>query len=78
MLTVEKVMNVLRSIKDPELNRDIVSMDMIKDLTIEDGKVSFTLELTTPACPYNSEIEQEVREKVKAIESIDSIRRVKE
>lgn len=73
MLTVEKVMNVLRSIKDPELNRDIVSMDMIKDLTIEDGKVSFTLELTTPACPYNSEIEQEVREKVKAIEGVKEL-----
>jgi ATP-binding protein involved in chromosome partitioning len=73
MLTVEKVMDVLRSIKDPEIKKDIVSMGMIKDLSIDDGRVSFTLELTTPACPYNSEIEQEVREKVNAIEGVKEL-----
>ncbi|MEM2920479.1 MAG: Mrp/NBP35 family ATP-binding protein [Candidatus Nitrosocaldus sp.] len=67
MVTVDEVMNALRSVKDPELNKDIVSMGMIKDLSIDGGKVTFTLELTTPACPYNSDIEQEVREKVKAL-----------
>ena len=36
-------------------------MGMIKDLSIDDSKVAFTLELTTPACPFNSEIEQDVR-----------------
>ena len=36
-------------------------MGMIKDLTINDGKVAFTPELTTPACPFNSEIEGDVR-----------------
>jgi ATP-binding protein involved in chromosome partitioning len=42
-------------------------MGMIKDLTIRDKKVSFTLELTTPACPFNSEIEQEVRNSMQSI-----------
>ncbi|MCI0558508.1 MAG: Mrp/NBP35 family ATP-binding protein, partial [Nitrososphaera sp.] len=46
---------------DPELHKDIVSMGMIKDLSIYDGKVTFTLELTTPACPFNSDIERDVR-----------------
>ena len=61
MTNVDEVMSSLKKIMDPELHKDIVSMGMIKDLIIKDKKVSFTLELTTPACPFNSEIEQEVR-----------------
>lgn len=61
MVSIEQIMSKLQTIEDPELHKDIVSMGMIKDLTINDGKVGFTLELTTPACPFNSEIEQSVR-----------------
>jgi ATP-binding protein involved in chromosome partitioning len=61
MLTVDQVLSSLKKVVDPELHKDIVSMGMIKDLTINDGKVTFTLELTTPACPFNSDIEQDVR-----------------
>ena len=61
MTTVDQVLTSLRKVVDPELHKDIVSMGMIKDLTITDEKVSFTLELTTPACPFNDDIEQDVR-----------------
>src|ERR687888_2373151 len=61
MVAVDQILSSLKKVVDPELHKDIVSMGMIKDLTINDGKVSFTLELTTPACPFNSEIEQDVR-----------------
>ena len=61
MTTVDQVMTSLRKVVDPELHKDIVSMGMIKDLAITDEKVSFTLELTTPACPFNDDIEQDVR-----------------
>src|SRR5918994_1292155 len=61
MTTVDQVLTSLRKVVDPELHKDIVSMGMIKDLAITDGKVSFTLELTTPACPFNDDIEQDVR-----------------
>lgn len=61
MVTVDQVLNSLKTVVDPELHKDIVSMGMIKDLSIDDSKVAFTLELTTPACPFNSEIEQDVR-----------------
>lgn len=73
MVNVDEVLNTLKTVIDPELHKDIVSMGMIKDLNISDGKVSFTLELTTPACPYNSEIEQEVREKVQGIEGVKDL-----
>ncbi|MDQ3847388.1 MAG: Mrp/NBP35 family ATP-binding protein [Thermoproteota archaeon] len=61
MVTVDQVLGSLKKVIDPELRKDIVSMGMIKDLSINDGKVAFTLELTTPACPFNSEIEGDVR-----------------
>lgn len=61
MVTVDQVLTSLKKVVDPELHKDIVSMGMIKDLSINDGKVAFTLELTTPACPFNSDIEQDVR-----------------
>jgi ATP-binding protein involved in chromosome partitioning len=61
MVTVDQVLSSLKKVVDPELHKDIVSMGMIKDLSINDGKVDFTLELTTPACPFNSEIEGDVR-----------------
>src|ERR671935_873602 len=61
MVTVDQVLSSLKNVVDPELHKDIVSMGMVKDLTIDNGKVSFNLELTTPACPFNSDIEQDVR-----------------
>jgi len=61
MVSVDQVLSSLKKVVDPELHKDIVSMGMIKDLTIGNGKVGFTLELTTPACPFNSDIEQDVR-----------------
>jgi ATP-binding protein involved in chromosome partitioning len=61
MTTVDQVLTSLRKVVDPELHKDIVTMGMIKDLAITDEKVSFTLELTTPACPFNDDIEQDVR-----------------
>ena len=61
MVSVDQVLSSLRNVVDPELHKDIVSMGMVKDLTINDSKVAFTLELTTPACPFNSDIEQDVR-----------------
>jgi ATP-binding protein involved in chromosome partitioning len=67
MVTVDQVLSSLRKVVDPELHKDIVSMGMVKDLAITDGKVSFTLELTTPACPFNSDIEQDVRSAIAGI-----------
>jgi ATP-binding protein involved in chromosome partitioning len=73
MVTVDQVLSSLRKVVDPELHKDIVSMGMIKDMAINNDKISFTLELTTPACPFNSEIEQDVRNTISnlGIEDLD-------
>jgi len=67
MVTVDQVLSSLKKVVDPELNKDIVSMGMIKDLSINDAKVAFTLELTTPACPFNSDIERDVRAAISSL-----------
>jgi ATP-binding protein involved in chromosome partitioning len=51
MITEEKVLAALSHVEDPDLKKDLVTLKMIKDVKIEDKKIAFTLELTTPACP---------------------------
>jgi len=70
MVGVDDVVNKLSTVIDPDLNKDIVSMGMIKDLDLNSGNLKFTLELTTPACPFNEQIESDVR---KAIDELDGI-----
>ncbi len=61
-LTDTRVLDVLRTVQEPELGRDIVTLNMVKDIVIADGgDVSFTIELTTPACPLKDEIERNAR-----------------
>ena len=70
MVGVDQVLEKLSTVIDPDLKKDIVSMGMIKDLELNEGNLKFTLELTTPACPFNAEIEEDVRKVVGEIEEI--------
>jgi ATP-binding protein involved in chromosome partitioning len=69
-LNQDQIVEALRHVQDPELHRDIVSLGMVKELAIADGKVSFTVELTTPACPLRETIETDCK---KALASIPGI-----
>ncbi len=61
-LNDSRVLDVLRTVQEPELGRDIVTLNMVKDIVIADGgDVAFTIELTTPACPLKDEIERNAR-----------------
>ena len=64
MVGIDQVLEKLSTVIDPDLKKDIVSMGMIKDLELNDGDLKFTLELTTPACPFNVEIEDDVRKAI--------------
>ena len=50
-ITTQDVLKTLTAIQDPDLHRDIVSLGFVKDVQVADSRVSFTIELTTPACP---------------------------
>lgn len=67
------VLDALSTIKDPDLGKDIVSLNFIKDLKVEDGVASFTIELTTPACPVKKEMEQWAHDAVSKVEGIRDV-----
>jgi len=76
-VTEAQVLDALRQIIDPDLHRDIVSLGMIKDLTIDPAgsgsRVAFTFELTTPACPVRNQFEAAARSAVEAIPGVHSV-----
>ncbi len=57
-ITQEAVIKALSHVDDPDLNKDLVSLNMIEDVKIEGNKVSFTVVLTTPACPLKEHIKK--------------------
>jgi ATP-binding protein involved in chromosome partitioning len=60
-LSETAIFEALRSVEEPELHRDIVSLNMVKDVVINaDNDVSLKIELTTPACPLKDEIERNI------------------
>ncbi|MEZ5344424.1 MAG: Mrp/NBP35 family ATP-binding protein [Pyrinomonadaceae bacterium] len=73
-ITEEQVLDQLRNITDPDLRKDIVTLDFIKDLEINGGDVSFRIVLTTPACPVKEEFEKEARQLVGSIEGVENVK----
>ncbi|MFO7776025.1 MAG: iron-sulfur cluster assembly protein, partial [Candidatus Hydrogenedentota bacterium] len=73
MVTEEQVLDSMRHIIDPDLGKDIVSLGFIKNITIEGGRVRFTVELTTPACPVKEEFRHKCKEAVEALEGVEAV-----
>jgi len=69
----ESVIEKLRTVIDPELNRDLVSLNMIKDIVVNDGNVRLSVVLTTPACPLKNHIQNDVRSAIAKIEGVKDI-----
>ena len=61
MITQEQIYNALRNVEDPDLKKDLVTLNMIEDLKIDGNKVSFSVVLTTPACPMKAMLENACR-----------------
>ncbi len=72
-LTKESILDSVRTVQDPDLHRDIVSLGMVKDVMIEDGKISVHVQLTTPACPLKEQIKQEVERAVSKLEGVREV-----
>lgn len=63
---LERVRDALRSVYDPELAVDIVSLGLVYDLRLEDGRVLIEMTLTTPGCPVSESLPQQALEAVVA------------
>ena len=72
-VTQEAVMQALSTVQEPELHNDLVSLNMIRDLTISGGTVGFTIMLTTPACPLRSQMEQESMAAVMQVPGVETV-----
>lgn len=57
-ITNEAILQALSNVQEPDLGKDLVTLNMIKDITINGKEVSFTVVLTTPACPMKEMIER--------------------
>ncbi len=74
MTRPEDVLKALAEVKDPELGKDLVSLHMVEGVTVEDGIVSFTLNLTTPACPLRTRLEESAKSAVAGLHGVKEVR----
>jgi ATP-binding protein involved in chromosome partitioning len=71
--TESAVLDALKAVKDPDLHRDIVSLGFVKNMSIGDGRVRFTIELTTPACPVKDQMKEQARAAVSALPGVSDV-----
>jgi ATP-binding protein involved in chromosome partitioning len=72
-ITSESILAALSTVQEPELHRDLVTLNMIRDIEIKADTVSFAIVLTTPACPLRGSIEKQARDAVMAIPGVKSV-----
>jgi len=68
------VLDALRAVKDPDLHKDIVALGFVKNLAIDGGRVGFTIELTTPACPVKDLMRDQAHAAVSALAGVTDVR----
>lgn len=73
MVDTHSVLDVLRPVQDPELQKSLVELNMIRNVKIDGGTVSFTLVLTTPACPLREFIVEDCQKAVKQLPEVEEV-----
>jgi ATP-binding protein involved in chromosome partitioning len=73
VVTPEHVLEALRPIVDPDFRKSIVELGFVKNLRVDGDRVSFAIELTTPACPVKAEFEKAARERVGALPGVRQV-----
>src|SRR6476620_5080865 len=75
-MTQEKILEALGTVQEPDLGKDIVTLNMVKDISIEGNYVSFTVVLTTPACPLKDLIKNNCVNAIRSAVNKDAIVKV--
>lgn len=73
MPTVSDIRAILATVQEPELHRDLVSLNMVKDIRVSCGDVSVTIELTTPACPLKDEVRSRVEKAIRTLPGVKAV-----
>ena len=69
----DAVLNALRAVVDPDIRRDIVTLGFVKNLSIDSGRVAFTIELTTPACPVKEQLREQATNAVRSVSGVSQV-----
>lgn len=72
-ITKQDIINALSTVQDPDLKRDLVSLNMVQDVIIKERQISFTVVLTTPACPLKEMIRQDCEKAVRKVAGPDTV-----
>jgi ATP-binding protein involved in chromosome partitioning len=67
------IREALRDVRDPEIGRDLISLNMIRNIVIEDGKVTVGVALTTAGCPLKHRIMTDIRDRLVMIEGVKDV-----
>ena len=73
MVTVEQVREALKGVMDPELNRSVVELGMVRDIAVDNSSVHLTLALTTLACPLKDRISEDARQAIMALDGVEKV-----
>jgi ATP-binding protein involved in chromosome partitioning len=73
MATTDDIRRALSTVEEPELHRDIVSLNMVKEISQNEGQVSLVVELTTPACPMKDELKSRIEKAVSPLPGVKSV-----
>ena len=69
----DAVLLALRAVVDPDIRRDIVTLGFVKNLSVNNGRVAFTIELTTPACPSKEQLREQATSAVRAVAGVSHV-----
>ena len=73
MVTQEQIVEALRTVQEPELGKDLIALNMVRDIHIEGTNVRLTITLTTPACPLQTEIKARCEEAVGRLPGVEQV-----
>ncbi len=66
-MTEDEILEALSTVQEPDLKKDLITLNMVKDISINDDAISFTVILTTPACPLKDKIKNDCVKAIKLI-----------
>lgn len=73
MVSKEEIIEILKTIKDPEIDLDVWTLGLVYNIDIDGNSVKIKMTLTSPMCPFGPQIIEEAKEKIAAMNGVDNI-----
>ena len=73
MATRDEILSALEGVYDPELGRSVIELDMVRDVTIDGGRVGVVIALTVPGCPLRASFQEQVENALEPLDGVDEV-----